>query len=47
MNCTVGVISYTMHCNFTFFVVAISDWFSPLLREVFLRVLQFSPLLEN
>ena len=27
--------------------LALNCWFSPLLREVFLRVLRFSPLLKN
>ena len=29
------------------YVGCVSCWFSPLLREVFLRVLRFSPLLKN
>ena len=28
-------------------ICGLSCWFSPLLREVFLRVLRFSPLLKN
>ena len=49
-NCTVGVISYTMHCNNILHfsqLPSVIGSLPSLLQEIFLRVLQFSPLLEN